>query len=226
MAAYRIMLIEDDDALSEIIEETLERYGFSVFRCEAYENVRSALRSEGAAAVLIDINLPKYDGFELCRQIREESTVPIIFLSARDSSMDIVMAHSVGGDDYLTKPFDMEVLVAKIHAFLRRAYGFTESNRSIVEYDKLILDLSAGTLSFGTHREQLTRNEKRLLSAFMKQPKKIIGRSELEVALWEDDVHVDENTLTVNVNRVRAILKRIEASNRIRTVRGSGYSLE
>lgn len=223
----KVVVIEDDDALATIILETLKRYGFAAERCEDYEDITACLTpgltDDLPGVVLLDINLPKFDGFELCRRIRRVSTVPVLFLSARDGSMDIVMAHSVGGDDYLTKPFDMEVLIAKIRAQLRRAFGYAGAPRQPLEYAGVVVDPSAATVSFLGRSEPLTRNELKLLATLLENAGVVVARADLEEALWSLDSYPDENTLTVNVNRVRKLLTRIGAPELITTVRGIGY---
>ncbi len=174
--------------------------------------------------LLLHINLPVYDGFHLCREIRRRSDLPIIFLTSRDSDMDQVMGMTLGGDDFITKPYSSDVLLARFSAVLRRAYGrglLTDA----LEYQGLRLDLSSGVASYGEHQVELTKNELKLLHALMEKHGTLVSREQLMERLWSSDLFVDENTLTVNIARLRAKLAEMGLEGYIETRRGLGYIL-
>lgn len=222
---YRILLIEDDDALAREITGRLEQYGFQVVRSEEYERVTERFARESIHLVILDVNLPRSDGFQVCRRIREISAVPILFASARDGSMDAVMGLSVGGDDYITKPFSSEVLVAKVQAMLRRAYELGPAASDLVEHDGIILDVRASTVRVGDRSRELTKNEFRVLHALLRNHGAVVSRDQLMEALWQGDVFVDDNTLSVNVNRVRKVLAELGRGDAIVTRKGQGYMI-
>lgn len=220
---YRLLLVEDDEALASALREQLTAYGFEVTRVTDYGNIPGEFSRVSAHLAILDVNLPKFDGFTICSRLRQITEVPILFVSARDSSMDQVMGLTVGGDDYLTKPFAPEVLVAKVQAMLRRAYEMAGGERDLVEYDGLILDVQSATIRSGERQVELTRNEFVVLFTLLNRHGKIVGREELMEALWNTNTFVDENTLNVNVNRVRKRLSEIRRENVIQTQKGQGY---
>jgi DNA-binding response OmpR family regulator len=220
---YRLFLVEDDDALASALTQKLEAYGFAVARAEDYDRIPAEFARSAAHLAILDVNLPKLDGFTVCRRLREVTEAPILFVSARDSSMDQVMGLTVGGDDYLTKPFASEVLVAKVQAMIRRAYEMTTGDRELVEHDGLILDVQSATVRNGDQTAELTRNEFLILFTLLNRHGHIVSRGELMEALWNTNTFVDENTLNVNVNRVRRRLSEVGRENVIHTQKGQGY---
>jgi len=173
--------------------------------------------------ILMDVNLPYFDGFFWCKQIRETAKTPIIFLSSRDSNMDIIMAVNQGADDYITKPFSFDLLVAKIQALLRRTYDYKNEQSETIEYNGVILNMNSGTLSYKDKKIELTKNEHKILCLLMKNKEKVVSREKLMKSLWDDDCFVNENTLTVNMNRLRNKLDEIGIENFITTKKGEGY---
>jgi DNA-binding response OmpR family regulator len=173
--------------------------------------------------VILDINLPRFDGFVVCRQIRDLGAVPILIVSARDGSMDQVLGLSAGADDYLTKPFAPEVLIARVAAILRRTYELGREERSLLECRGLILDVNRSTVRSGDRSVVLSRNELRILYTLMSRPGQIVSRDELVEALWQRDAFVDDNTLTVNVNRLRRRLAAIGREDAVTTRKQQGY---
>ncbi|CAM3451638.1 response regulator transcription factor [Paenibacillus lupini] len=228
---YRIFIIEDDDKIGMILKSTMEKYGFEAARAVNFKDLLGEFTAHEPHLVLLDINLPYFDGFYWCRQIRTRSNVPILFISAREGEMDQVMAIENGGDDYLPKPIHLDLLLAKVKGALRRAYGeyaaATASSVSGGELDlySLRLNLSRNELEWGGLRTELTKNERLLAEAFMKRPDEIVTREHLLEALWDDVQFVDDNTLTVNVTRLRKKLEEIGIMKAIETVRGQGYRL-
>ncbi|MCI3923067.1 response regulator transcription factor [Paenibacillus sp. TRM 82003] len=232
---YRIWIIEDDAKIAGIVSEHLTKYGYEPRHIEAYDEVkRHLLRTEEAPhLVVLDINLPKYDGYYLCRQIRSVSNVPILFLSARAGEMDQVMAIEHGGDDYVTKPFHLEVLLAKIRSLLRRAHGEYATTpaaaakpEDVVERSGLFLDRVRLSLAYRDRKTELTPKESLLLDMLIRADGAVVSRESLLESLWDDVLFVDDNTLTVNVTRVRRKLELLESPFAIETVRGYGYRLE
>ncbi|MDF2659659.1 MAG: yvcP [Paenibacillus sp.] len=227
---YKIMIVEDDDKIASILGGYLDKYGYEATRVTDYRNIKQAFAGLQPHLVLLDINLPQYDGFYWCRQIRTVSNVPILFLSARVGEMDQVMAIENGGDDYITKPFHLEIVMAKIKSALRRTYGEYASaphgNTDIVDVEGLVLDRGRGTLEWNGHKTDLSRNESKLAEELMRRAGQIATREQLLEALWDDVTFVDDNTLTVNVTRVRKKLEEIGIDKAIDTVRGTGYRLQ
>lgn len=225
---YKIMIVEDDDKIASILGGYLDKYGYTPIRVTDYRGVKQAFASAEPHLVLLDINLPQYDGFYWCRQIRTISNVPILFLSARVGEMDQVMAIENGGDDYITKPFHLEVVMAKIKSALRRTYGeyaAVQQAADVIDVEGLTLDRSRGALEWNGRRTELSRNETKLAEELMRRAGQIATREQLLEALWDDVSFVDDNTLNVNVTRLRKKLEEIGIEKAIDTVRGQGYRL-
>lgn len=225
---YRIFIVEDDNKIASILKETLEKYGYDVRRSTKFEDIKSDFIETDPQLVLMDVNLPRFDGFYWTRQIRSISNVPIIFISARVGEMDQVMAIENGGDDYITKPFHLDVVLAKIKSVLRRTYGeYAVQSQSRDEWDLegLHLDRSKNVLEWKEQKTELTKNECLLLDWLARKVGQIVSREDLLEALWDDVDFVDDNTLTVNVTRVRKKLEDIGITKAIETVRGQGYRL-
>ena len=222
-ATYAIFLVEDDDDLAKAMVSRLEGYGYRVTRALDYDDPAGEFARSGAHLVILDVNLPRYDGFLVCRRIRDASSVPILFVSARDGSMDQVMGLSAGGDDYLTKPFSPDVLIARVAALLRRTYELSAGDRDVVRHEGITLDLQRATVRANGAEAELSRNEFRILHALLSRPGEIVSRDELVEALWQRDAFVDENTLTVNVNRLRRRLAQLGLKDVIVTRKQQGY---
>ncbi|WP_330655555.1 response regulator transcription factor [Alkaliphilus sp. B6464] len=221
------MIVEDDKKIASLIQSHVERYGYKAYIVEDYSNIKSEFIKHNPHIVLMDINLPFYDGFYWCRDIRTISKAPIIFISARSSDMDQVMAIENGGDDYITKPFSYDVLIAKIKSALRRVYGeYSENNNSeVYEVKGLYLNINQNTLEFNEIKIELSKKEFLLIHSLLKKPNTIISRDELLEILWDDVDFVDDNTLSVNITRVRKRLEELGIRNAIETKRGQGYSI-
>ncbi|MFJ7507878.1 response regulator transcription factor [Peribacillus simplex] len=227
---YKILLVEDDFKIAGILVNFLKRYGYEVLEVKQLDQVFAEFQEIKPDLVLLDINLPFYDGFHWCRLIRTVSKVPIIFISARTDEMNQVMAIEYGGDDYLTKPFHLEVVLAKIKSVLRRVYGeyaeISSLDHQIKEMDGLTLYTEKAMIEYQDNQVTLTQNELKLLSCLLRQYDTIVSREDLLEALWNDDSFVDDNTLTVNVTRVRRKLEDIGVKHAITTSRGKGYRLK
>jgi len=220
---FKIMIIEDDPKMREIVLENINKWGFEGFALTEFTAVLSEFIKFEPHLLLLDINLPAYDGFYWCNKIREVSRVPIIFISARNSNMDIIMAMNMGGDDYLQKPFSLEVLMAKINALLRRTYSYKEVEASALEHNGVILNVKDTLLQYNDQKVELTKNEYRIAYILIKKAGQIVSRDEIMNRLWEDESFVDDNTLTVNINRLRHKLKDIGLNDFIQTRKGQGY---
>ncbi|MFL0197212.1 response regulator transcription factor [Clostridium sp. WILCCON 0269] len=220
---YKIMIIEDDKTLSDNIMEILVKWDFNAYGIRDYSNILSEFIENKPHLVVIDINLPYFDGFYWCNKIREMSKCPIIFLSSRDSNMDIIMAVNMGADDYITKPFSMDVLIAKISALIRRAYSYREEAQELLECNGAVLNLTYKTLSYDETEIELTRNEFKIMLLLIKNSGKTISRERIMRTLWDDDNFISDNTLTVNINRLRMRLKDIGLCDFIKTKKGRGY---
>ncbi|WP_438444829.1 response regulator [Gorillibacterium sp. sgz5001074] len=219
------MLVEDDARIRTIIADTLRKWRFEVVELAAFDNVKEDFEKHQPHLVILDINLPVFDGFYWCQQIRTVSKVPIIFLSSRSGNMDIIMAINMGGDDFVQKPFDIGVLVAKVHALLRRNYTYQEDQLKL-SHRGLHLNLMNSSVRYEDSISEVTRNEMTILLTLMRNAGKIISREDLMQALWHDDQFVDDNTLTVNVNRLRRKLAWMGLKEYILTRKGLGYIVE
>ncbi len=221
---YKILIVEDDATIAALLCECLSRWGYEACAAQDLQHVMNVFSQFEPQLVLLDISLPFYDGFHWCREIRQVSSVPVLFLSSRGDNMDIVMAMSMGGDDYVQKPFSTEVLLAKISALLRRAYSYTPAPPPI-EARGARLDTSGAALYFDGQTLELTRNEVRILATLLERKNSVVSREDLMRALWDDDSFVDDNTLTVNVARLRKKLECMGLLDFIVTRKGLGYSI-
>lgn len=228
---YKIFMVEDDIQIAKLLKEHLMKYQYDVTLCRDFSNVLEECNSFAPHLIIMDINLPIFDGFYWCKKIRTDSRCPILFLSAKDTDMDQVYAMESGGDDYVTKPFSFQVITAKIAAQLRRVYGeyAKEENRILICGDcKLSLDLfTLESYSLNNQKKiTLTKNETGLLRLFFQHRSRPVARELLLEELWDDENFVEENTLNVNVSRVRKRLKEVGSRMEIKAVRGVGYRLE
>ncbi len=218
-----ILLIEDDLDLSKQLSVALNKWEFSVELIDDFSNIVEEFIEKKPSLLIMDVNLPYYDGFYWCEKIRAISKVPIIFLSSRDSNMDLIMGINNGGDDYITKPFSIEVLITKINAMLRRSYDYTFSD-SIIYYDDTVLDMDKCTFKYKGNTIELTKNEMKILSILIKNKEKVVSRDKIMMSLWNDDEFVSDNTLTVNITRLRGRLKEeLNLDEFIKTKKGIGY---
>ena len=222
---YRILIVEDDDTIAKSIRAHLEKWDYEVLCIEDFKKVEEDFFKFQPHLVLMDILLPFYNGFHWCTQIRKNSNVPIIFLSSANDNMNIVMAMNMGGDDFIEKPFDLNVLTAKIRALLRRAYAFAEQQNRL-EYKGVILNLNDATVSYGENKLDLTKNDFKILQLLMESAGKIVRREQIMERLWESDEFIDDNTLTVNMTRLRKKLEGIGVHDYIKTKKGIGYLVE
>jgi len=221
---YRIFLVEDDETIARLIKKHLEKWEYEVSTVQDFGNVLGEFAVCDPQLVLLDIRLPFYNGYHWCTQIRQVSKVPIIFLSSVSDNMNIVMAMNMGADDFIPKPFDLEVLTAKVQALLRRSYDFAGSS-SMLEHKGMLLNLSDATLLYQEQKVELTKNELKILQTLIENKTQVVTRETLMTRLWESDMYVDENTLSVNVNRLRKKLTSIGLEDSILTKKGIGYQI-
>ncbi|MGD6843614.1 response regulator transcription factor [Bacillus infantis] len=221
----KIMIIEDDSKMRGLIGQFLKNWGFSVLPVEDFTMIEEQFSACSPDLILLDINLPERDGYYWCGRIREMSDVPVIFISSRSQNMDIIMAMNMGGDDYIQKPFSLEVLVAKINAVLRRAGRGKGEETDIITAGGISLNMGTAAFMYAGTEVSLTKNEFLILYTLMKKPEQIISRDEIMRALWQDEQFIDDNTLTVNVGRLRKKLESAGLKDRISTKKGLGYML-
>lgn len=222
---YKIFIIEDDTSMANAMKTQIEGWGNEVRCAKNFQAILSEFTEFDPHLVLLDIMLPFFNGYHWCSEIRKISNVPVIFISSASDNMNIVMAMNMGGDDFIAKPFDLNVLMAKLQAVLRRTYDLA-GKIPVLEHKGAILNLNDATLTFGEHKLELSRNEFRILQTLMEAKGRIVSRDTLMTRLWEIDSYVEENTLTVNMTRLRKKLEGIGLVDFIRTKIGSGYMIE
>lgn len=222
---YKIYLVEDDIVIADAIQKHLTAWGWEVRRAPDFQNVLTDLIAFDPQLVLLDITLPFYNGYHWCGEIRKLSKVPIIFLSSASDSLNIVMAVTMGADDFIAKPFDLGVLTAKIQALLRRTYDFAGQSH-LLEHREAVLNLNDATLTYHGQRVELTKNEFRILQLLLENKGQAVSRDAVMTRLWESDSYVDDNTLTVNIARLRKKLEAAGLMDFITTKKGIGYLIQ
>lgn len=223
---YRIMMVEDDEKIRRIVADTLIKWQYDVVEVSEFDQVLKEFQQTEPHLVLLDINLPVFDGFYWCQQIRAVSKVPIIFLSSRTQNMDVIMAINMGGDDFIQKPFDLDILVAKVSALIRRKYMYQEDESLRFMHRGLKLHVTNSTIEYQGQVTELSRNEFILLQLIMRNIGKIVSREDMMQVLWNEEQFVDDNTLTVNVNRMRRKIAALGLEDFIVTRKGMGYLIE
>ena len=221
---YRILIVEDDPVITETLCAYMGRWGMEARGVEDFQNVLREFAAFDPQLVLMDISLPFFDGYHWCAEIRKISTAPILFISSAGDNLNILRALDAGADDFVSKPFDLSVLTAKVQAVLRRAYEFSGA-QPLLERRGAILNLSDASLTYEGKRLELTKNDFRILQTLMEQPGKVISRETMMLRLWETDCFVDDNTLTVSMTRLRKKLEAIGLEDFILTRKGAGYQL-
>jgi two-component system, OmpR family, bacitracin resistance response regulator BceR len=223
MYLLKLLLIEDDASLFHEIKERLTQWSYEVHGVTDFGDVMGDFTKVKPDLVIIDIQLPKYDGFHWCRMIRSHSNVPIIFLSSRDHPTDMVMSMQLGADDFVQKPFNFDVLIAKIQAILRRAYNYSVTPNQLKTWCGATIDYDKNTVENDNGRIELTKNEIFILKLLIERKNKIVSRDEVINSLWDDKRFISDNTLTVNVNRLRKKLEELGLGHKIETKVGQGY---
>lgn len=218
----KILIIEDEASIREELEILLQNAGYITETIIQFADIPVQISNIAPALILLDIGLPNQDGYSICTEVRKNSSIPIIFITSRDSSMDELKALSLGGDDFISKPYDLPVLLARIQAILRRS-GRNESDGMTA--DGLTLLLSKGEIEHAGNKIDVTKNEAKILACLMKTPGKIVSRADLIEFLWDNQVYIDDNTLSVNITRLRGKLSEIGLPDYIATKRGQGYKI-
>ena len=222
---YRILIVEDDMTIAKVLAAHLEKWGYETRCAENFKNIMNDFLDFEPQLLMLDIGLPFFNGFHWCQEIRKVSQVPIMFLSSLDDNMNIVMAMNMGGDEFIEKPFDLNVVTAKVQALLRRTYAFQGSS-NLLEHDGIMLNLGGATVLYQDQKVELTKNEFRILQILFERAGKIVSRDEIIERLWDSDEFIDDNTLTVNVARLRKKLESVGRKDMIRTKKGIGYMVE
>lgn len=223
MNNQKIFIIEDEQKIREELSTFLSKYGYEIAYSTDFENIVDRVIEAQPHIILLDINLPYYDGYYVCREIRKQSNVPIIIVTSRQSEMDELMSMNLGADDFITKPYNTQILLARISSILRRTYSNIEIE--VFEFKGLKYNISTSHMEFQGKDVELTKNESKILHILMKNREKIVSRDEIIKALWQTDEFIDDNTLTVNVNRLRKKLDEIGVEEYLQTKRGQGYIL-
>ncbi|WP_413299400.1 response regulator transcription factor [Bacillus sp. 1P10SD] len=223
---YKIMIIEDDPKIRSIIAHTLLKWKFQPIEANDFEQIDREFIDSKPHLVLLDINLPIYDGYYWCSKFRQLSSVPIIFISSRSQNMDIVMAMNMGGDDFIQKPFSLDVLMAKINAIFRRVYTYKKEEKDYLEHRGVFLHVSKGIISYREKELNLTKNEFQILYLLLKKKECIVSRDEIMTVLWESENFIDDNTLSVNIARLRRKLDEFGLNEFIETKKRQGYVIK
>lgn len=221
---FKIMLVEDDLTITEVLERQLKKWGYQVLAVEDFNRVMEQFERDQPDLVLMDISLPSYNGFYWCTEIRKISKTPILFISSASDDMNLVMAINMGADDFIAKPFNLDVITAKIQAMLRRTYDFTQEAEEL-EAGGVMLSLLDNTISKDGQTLELTKNEFKILKILMEEAGQIVSRDEIMKELWDTDHFIDDNTLTVNVTRLRKRLEEAGVVDFIETKKGIGYRI-
>ncbi|XTR36439.1 response regulator transcription factor [Paraclostridium tenue] len=221
----KLMIIEDSQIIREELKSLLTRYGYEVITYENFGNIIEDIKNENPDLILLDINLPVYDGFYICREVRKNLNIPIIIVTSRDSEIDELMSMNLGADDFVTKPYNTQILLARISAVIKRTYN-DSSNTDILTYKDLNLDLSKGIITAFDKSVELSKNEMKILAYLMKNKETIVSRDELMNYMWNSDVYIDDNTLSVNMTRIRKKLEELNLKYYIETRRGLGYIMK
>lgn len=219
---FNIMIIDDNEQLQNELENLLINNGYLVTKIKEFNNVFSQVENTNPDLILLDINLPNEDGFKICTEIRSFSKVPIIFITSRNTNIDELMGITLGGDDFITKPYNTQILLARISSLLKRAYPHDKS-MDIMEYQGLKLNILSSTIEHGGKTAELTKNELKILHYLLNNKGKIVSRVDIMEYLWDSELFVNDNTLTVNITRIRNKIEEIGLSDFIKTKRGQGY---
>ena len=220
----KIMIVEDDEVIASSIKKHLEKWNYQVILVKNFEKVMDDFRQHQPLLVLLDISLPYYNGYYWCQEMRKESEVPIIFISSTNENMNIVMAMNMGADDFINKPFDLTVLTAKIQAILRRTYSFNK-NQNILTYQSLTLDLLKSVMGYHDSKIELTKTELKIAQILFENAGQIVSREHIMEVLWKNEAFIDDNTLSVNINRLRKKMEVFSLPQLIHTKKGIGYQL-
>ncbi len=218
----KIFIVEDEKTIRDELNIFLSRYGYEIEAPDSFENIIENLKESSSDLILLDINLPIFDGYYICREVRKFSEVPIIVVTSRDSDIDELMSMNLGADDFVTKPYNTQILLARIESILKRVNRNLKTS-DVLEYNDMKVNLSNGTINYNNETIEITKNELKILSYLIKNKGKIVSREKLMNYLWDCEMFIDDNTLSVNVTRIRKKLEEIGLKNIIETRRGLGY---
>lgn len=221
----KIYIVEDDAMIASSVKKHLEQWGYEVTIAEDFQDILGEVSRVAPDLILLDITLPFYNGFYWCREIRKMFKMPIIFISSASDNVNIIMAMDMGGDDFIEKPFDLGVLTAKIGAMLRRSYSFA-GQMNVIEHKGVIMNLVDDTVTCGEKKVELSKNEAQIMSMLMENAGSIVSRDAIMMQLWDSDNFIDDNTLTVNITRIRKKLREIDVEDFVKTKKGSGYIID
>ncbi len=221
---YNILIVEDDRTIAEKVSEYLSQWAYNVRVAEDFQDIIGEVSRFSPDLILLDIMLPYYNGFYWCKEIRKLFKVPIVFISSASDNMNIVMAMDMGGDDFIAKPFDLAVLNAKVGAVIRRSYSYT-GQMNIIEHDGVILNLLDSTVNYNGKQTELSKNELQIFAMLMENAGSIVSRDTIMMRLWDSESFIDDNTLTVNVTRIRKKLSDIGLLDFVKTKKGQGYTI-
>ncbi|MEG1990097.1 MAG: response regulator transcription factor [Clostridia bacterium] len=215
----KICIVEDDEKIKNELSIFLEKNGYDIFKCQNFDNIVDDIINSNCNLVLLDINLPKFDGYYICKQLRKSSNIPVVIVTSKNTEIDELMSLNLGADDFITKPYNLSILLAHIEAIFKRL----DNNTDIVLYNDFKLNISKSILSYKEKSIELSKNEFKILNYLFKNIGKIVSREDIMSYLWDNSMYIDDNTLTVNINRVRKRLEEISNKNIIETRRGQGY---
>lgn len=219
---FTVMIVDDNEQLQNEIGNLLITNGYSVLNTKEFDQIQQRVKENNPDLILLDINLPNDDGFKICTEIRSFSKVPIIFITSRNTNIDELMAITLGGDDFITKPYNTQILLARINALIKRAYP-NDTNMDVIEYNGLKLNILSSTIEHDGNSEELTKNELKILYYLLINKGKIVSRVDIMEYLWDSSMFVNDNTLTVNITRIRNKVEEIGLKDFIKTKRGQGY---
>ena len=219
---FTIMIVDDNEQLQNEIGNLLIANGYSILKPKDFNKISQTVKDSSPDLILLDINLPNNDGFKICTEIRSFSNIPIIFITSRNTNIDELMSITLGGDDFITKPYNTQILLARINALLKRAYP-NNSNMDVIEYNGLTLNILSSTIEYNQKNIELTKNELKILYYLLINKGKIVSRVDIMEYLWDSSMFVNDNTLTVNITRIRNKIEEIGLKDFIKTKRGQGY---
>lgn len=222
---YKILIVEDDMVIAKSLKNHLCKWSYEAEFISDFKDITTQVINFDPQLILLDISLPFFNGYHWCSEVRKISKVPIIFISSMSDNMNVVMAINMGGDDYITKPFDLNIVVAKVQALMRRTYSFS-GQMNVIEHNGVVLNINDNTIEYKNNKIELTKNEFKIIQILLENKSKSVSRDDIMIRLWESDSFIDDNTLTVNITRLRKKLLDINIVDFIKTKKGIGYMVD